>query len=102
MPKLAKSSRSSGDAAKGTRTQVRVPATGGTKAVKGDQHSLGAKKPASSGLISGVLTQAQLDSVLAHVKAMTPEQWTQSFKDAGILTKSGKLAKPYRDWPAFR
>ncbi len=37
-----------------------------------------------------------LDASLARVKAMTHEEQIQSLKDAGILTKAGKLAKPYR------
>ena len=34
--------------------------------------------------------------VVARVQAMTAEEFRSSLLSAGIITKSGKLAKPYR------
>ena len=35
--------------------------------------------------------------ISADLKAMTPEQKTQTLVDAGILTKKGNVRKPYRN-----
>lgn len=52
------------------------------------------KAPASRPL--SALTKNDADRVVARVKGMTKEEFIQSLKDCGVLTKSGKLAKRYR------
>ena len=37
------------------------------------------------------------EKVIARLKRMTPKQLAQTLVDAGIVTKSGKLTKPYRE-----
>lgn len=39
--------------------------------------------------------------VLKRLREATDEEFIQSLKDAGILTRSGKLAAPYRRHPVI-
>jgi hypothetical protein len=39
--------------------------------------------------------------VMAKFRNATPEVWIESLKQAGILTKSGRFAAPYREFGAM-
>ena len=39
---------------------------------------------------------ARTARIVERVKSMTPEEFRESLLTAGIITKTGKLAKPYR------
>ena len=83
-------------AAQSPQKRVRVAATGSFQ-VKKDSPSHTVKRDSKSGQFVEVSSHNWIDSVLARVRAMSKEEKIQSLKDVGILTKSGNLAKPYRD-----
>lgn len=94
MPKTAKTKSSEID--RSPQKRAREAATGRFE-VKRDESSHAMKRDAKSGRVVEASFHNWAGSVLARVRAMSNEQKIQSLKDAGILTKSGNLARPYRD-----
>jgi len=88
-------SRSSDDHSKSTRTQVREGATGRIAGIVESSHVL--KRDAAAGQFIEASSHKGIGSVIARVRAMSTVEKIQTLKDAGILTKAGNLAKPYRD-----
>ena len=96
MPKAAKSKPTSNATAQSPQKRVRVAAVGRFQVKKGE-NSHTVKRDAKSGQFIAVSSHDWVGPVIARIQAMTKIEKIQTLKDAGILTKSGNLAKPYRD-----
>ena len=96
MPKAAKSKPSSNAGAESPQKWVRTVTVERSQSKKGENSKV-VKKDTTVGQLTAKSSHNWVGSVIARVQAMSNMEKIQTLKDAGILTKSGNLAKPYRD-----